>query len=492
MDEEKVILVDTDDRPLGLMPKMEAHRRGLLHRAFSVFVFNSRGQLLLQQRAAGKYHSPGLWTNTVCSHQRQGESSVEAGRRRLHEEMGFTTELREIFSFVYRAEFDNGLIEHELDHVLIGRYDGTPEPAPDEVGGYRWVYLSDLLEDLQKRPENYTAWFRIIFEKSFEKLLNEAGRMFAGNPVIFTPYFERKPWGGDRLDRVLHKAVPGPQTGESWEVSAVPGKASRVASGIFKGFDPGRLWQWLDADYWAGWKNGHAEFPLLVKYIDTSQKISVQVHPGDAMARRLHDSYGKNEAWRIIDAAPDAVLYLGFKEGTTVAEYQSALRRGNVEKLLRSVPVAPGDMFYIPAGTVHAIGGGILLAEVQQSSDITYRIYDWNRPGLDGRPRPLHTDLALEAIRWDARPQKITGGRLKTPYFQWAEMSLEQAADFSLSSPEIWQNIGSESISINNHPLEAGKTALLWPGAYKILPGEMPTEVLRISLPENHAASSSR
>ncbi|GEM_PF-15273 len=489
MDEEKVILVDSQDRPLGLMPKMEAHRRGLLHRAFSVFVFNSRGQLLLQQRAAGKYHSPGLWTNTVCSHQRDGENSVKAGRRRLHEEMGFTTDLREIFSFVYRAEFDNGLTEHEFDHVLIGRFDGTPRPDPSEVGGYRWVYLSDLLKDLHEHPENYTAWFRIIFEKSFEKLLNEAGRMFTGQPLVFEPYFEPKPWGGDRLARVLNKDVPGPHTGESWEVSAVQGKESRALSGFFRGFDLGRLWQWLDAGYWAHWKTGRRNFPLLVKYIDASQKLSVQVHPGNKMARHRHESYGKNEAWRIIDAAPGAVLYLGFKEGITSEDYDKALREGNLETILHSVPVAPGDTFYIPAGTVHAIGEGVLLAEVQQSSDITYRIFDWNRPGLDGKPRPLHTDLAREAIRWDARPRKISGKHLKTPYFEWEEISVENTAAFNFQAPEIWMNIGKEDISINEHRLKAGQTALLWPEEYKVSVQQDGSRILRISLPEEGQTS---
>jgi isopentenyl-diphosphate Delta-isomerase len=119
MIEEQVILVDENDNQIGLMPKMEAHEKALLHRAFSVFTFNDKGELLLQQRAADKYHSPLLWTNTCCSHQRDGETSLQAGRRRLQEEMGFTCELEEVFSFIYKAPFDNGLTEHELDHVIM-------------------------------------------------------------------------------------------------------------------------------------------------------------------------------------------------------------------------------------------------------------------------------------------------------------------------------------------------------------------------------------
>ena len=135
--EEFVILVDEKDNQLGLMPKMEAHEKAVLHRAFSVFIFNSKGELMLQQRAAHKYHSPLLWTNTCCSHQRDGETNIEAGERRLVEEMGFKTNLKEIFSFVYKAPFDNGLTEHELDHVMVGYFDGLPEINPEEVASFK-------------------------------------------------------------------------------------------------------------------------------------------------------------------------------------------------------------------------------------------------------------------------------------------------------------------------------------------------------------------
>ncbi|RAV30309.1 isopentenyl-diphosphate Delta-isomerase [Sinomicrobium soli] len=171
MREEQVILVNEKDEPLGLMPKMEAHEKGVLHRAFSVFVMNDEGQTMIQQRAAGKYHSPGLWTNTCCSHQREGESAVEAGKRRLTEEMGFTTDLEEIFSFIYKAPFENGLTEHEYDHVLIGRYNDAPQPNPEEVGDWKWVYPEEVRNDIKARPELYTAWFRIIFGKFYDHLM---------------------------------------------------------------------------------------------------------------------------------------------------------------------------------------------------------------------------------------------------------------------------------------------------------------------------------
>lgn len=168
--EEQVVLVDTNDQPLGLMPKMEAHKRGVLHRAFSVFVLNDKGELMLQQRALHKYHSPGLWTNTCCSHQRDGETNIGAGKRRLLEEMGFVTELREVTSFIYKAPFDNGLTEHELDHIMIGHFNDTPEINPEEVASWKWMPVEAVRDDIQKHPGNYTAWFIIIFEQFYEKI----------------------------------------------------------------------------------------------------------------------------------------------------------------------------------------------------------------------------------------------------------------------------------------------------------------------------------
>lgn len=171
MKEELVVLVNENDEKIGLMPKQEAHEKGLLHRAFSVFVFNSKNQLMLQQRAWHKYHSPGLWTNTCCSHQRDGETSVEAGKRRLMEEMGFSTDLRETTTFIYKAPFDNGLTEHELDHILIGNYEGSPNLNPDEVAAWKWMSLEDVKADIQNNPQEYTVWFRIIFDKFYQHLV---------------------------------------------------------------------------------------------------------------------------------------------------------------------------------------------------------------------------------------------------------------------------------------------------------------------------------
>lgn len=170
MIEDNVILVNEKDEPIGLMPKMAAHEKAVLHRAFSVFVLNNKNEIMLQQRAHHKYHSPLLWTNTCCSHQREGESNIQAGSRRLDEEMGFQTELKELFHFIYKAPFDNGLTEHELDHVMIGYYNDAPNINTDEVEDWKWMPIEAVKTDMQKNPEIYTIWFKIIFDQFYHFL----------------------------------------------------------------------------------------------------------------------------------------------------------------------------------------------------------------------------------------------------------------------------------------------------------------------------------
>ena len=165
MEEEKVILVDLKDQQVGTIGKMEAHEKALLHRAFSIFILNSNLELLMQQRAYEKYHSPGLWTNTCCSHQREDESNLEAGSRRLMEEMGMTVSLQELFTFFYKASFDNGLTEHELDHVMVGFCDEDPKINTEEVASFKWMNIDSLKKDLKDKPDDYTVWFAIIFDR---------------------------------------------------------------------------------------------------------------------------------------------------------------------------------------------------------------------------------------------------------------------------------------------------------------------------------------
>lgn len=163
MPSEQVILVDETDTPVGAMEKMEAHRKALLHRAFSVFIFNEKGEMLLQQRAPGKYHSPGLWTNACCSHPRPGEDTRDAALRRLKEELGFTTQLEKLFDFTYRSAFDNGLTEYEYDHVFVGQYDQEIRPNALEVSDHGYRSLEDIRADLATHPDRYTTWFHLAF-----------------------------------------------------------------------------------------------------------------------------------------------------------------------------------------------------------------------------------------------------------------------------------------------------------------------------------------
>jgi isopentenyl-diphosphate delta-isomerase len=162
---EILILVDPDDNEIGLLDKVAVHQTGVLHRAFSVFIFNSRRELLLQQRSLAKYHSPGLWSNTCCSHPRKGEETVLACERRLQEEMGMNCELKFAFSFTYRAEFENGLIEHEFDHVYLGYSDELPQLNSAEVMASRYISIQDLEKEILGHPENYTEWLKICLPR---------------------------------------------------------------------------------------------------------------------------------------------------------------------------------------------------------------------------------------------------------------------------------------------------------------------------------------
>ena len=230
-------------------------------------------------------------------------------------------------------------------------------------------------------------------------------------PLLFQPNFHPTVWGGSRL--TAWKEVDVRETGESsetpigesWEVSCVPSSLSVISNGRWRGktlqeiiekFPEKILGKSVVARY-------GAELPLLVKFIDAERDLSIQVHPDDAMARRLHSKNGKTEMWYIIDAKPGAYLYAGFKSSLTREEYVSKVADGTICDALARHEVHKGDVFYLPAGRVHAICGGILLAEVQQSSDVTYRIFDYNRLGMDGKPRELHTALAAEALDFNVQ-----------------------------------------------------------------------------------------
>jgi len=221
-------------------------------------------------------------------------------------------------------------------------------------------------------------------------------------PFKFSPILKKKVWGGNRLSTFLGIEQES-NLGESWELSGVRGNISIVANGPLKG----KSLNWLIENYTARlmgdsvYSHFKTKFPLLFKFIDAHQDLSVQLHPGDLLARERHDSFGKTEMWYILETEEEARLILGFDRKMDETSYLKYLTENRLPEILHSEKVAPGDSFFIAPGTVHAIGGGILLAEIQQTSDITYRIYDWDRPDLDGRLRELHTEKALEAIEYN-------------------------------------------------------------------------------------------
>ncbi|HSJ25943.1 MAG TPA: isopentenyl-diphosphate Delta-isomerase [Longimicrobiales bacterium] len=194
---EHVILVDRDDVALGTLEKLDAHVDGALHRAFSVFVFDGSGRMMLQRRAASKYHSGGLWSNTCCSHPRPGEATVAAARRRLQEEMGFDCGLEQAFSFVYRADVGGGLIEHEFDHVFVGRFDGMASPDPGEVDAWRWASPETVARQLVSEPGRYTYWFRVAFDELRRRGYLEPS---ARDRLLENPHGHHQLQPGDRTD----------------------------------------------------------------------------------------------------------------------------------------------------------------------------------------------------------------------------------------------------------------------------------------------------
>lgn len=229
-------------------------------------------------------------------------------------------------------------------------------------------------------------------------------------PLLFQPNLHTVVWGGDRICGYKGLDMQQKNIGESWEVSAVPTSKSIVSNGEFAGRDlvsvvdeaPDEILGKAVSEKYNG------QLPLLVKFIDSAKPLSIQVHPNDEMARREHGKSGKTEMWYVIDAQPGSFLYAGFKQEITPEEYKRRIADGTITDVLAKHEVKRGDVFYLPAGRVHAIGSGILLCEVQQSSDVTYRIYDYNRPGLDGKPRELHTELAARALNFHVEEEYRT------------------------------------------------------------------------------------
>lgn len=256
-------------------------------------------------------------------------------------------------------------------------------------------------------------------------------------PLLFSPNLHPVVWGGTNLRPYKGLSPSNDPIGESWEVSAVPTSPSIISNGPWEGQPLPSIIQAhpeaiLGKSVAARF---NAQLPLLAKFIDAKRDLSIQVHPNDSMAQRLHGKMGKSEMWYIIHAEPGAHLYAGFKEEITPAEYQQRIAAGTITEVLADHQVKAGDVFYLPAGRVHAICGGILLAEVQQSSDVTYRIYDYNRPGMDGRPRELHTALAAQALNFHVEsnyrteyvaPSNRAVQIIDTPYFDVRVMEISK------------------------------------------------------------------
>ncbi len=222
-------------------------------------------------------------------------------------------------------------------------------------------------------------------------------------PFVFEPILKHRIWGGGKLATVLGKEIPDNRTGESWELSAVKGDVSVVSNGALEGTPLDQLIaqfpeELLGKDVYKKFGN---QFPLLFKFIDAREDLSIQVHPNDKLAKERHNSFGKTEMWYVMDADPGSEIIVGFKPGATPEKYLQALEDKTLPQMLERKKAAAGDVFFLETGTVHAIGAGILLAEIQQTSDITYRIYDWDRTDENGKGRELHVDQALQAMNYD-------------------------------------------------------------------------------------------
>lgn len=285
--------------------------------------------------------------------------------------------------------------------------------------------------------------------------------LFSNQPLSFHPFLRPQPWGAQRINRVLHRPeADGGRFGESWEISAHVMHQSCVAEGPSKGRKLSELWA-ENRNTWFG-DDAPRVFPWLVKYLDCHEFLSVQVHPNDDLAMQFAaGESGKTEAWVVLDADPSARIYAGFKTGTTRGEVTERTLDGTLADCLHSFIPRRGDCIYIPAGTVHSVGGGVLMVEVQQTSDATFRLFDWNRPGLDGLPRTLHVDQSLTAIDWAAGPVNpmtplfwqgddgdLSGELLvDCPYFQWKRFQLhEQSVTLLGKSLAVWTLIDGEAV----------------------------------------------
>lgn len=298
-------------------------------------------------------------------------------------------------------------------------------------------------------------------------------------PLKFQPLFKYRMWGGEKLKTVLNKKYNEKSIGESWEISDVKNDATLVSNGKLKG----KSIQNLISEFGSAFlgqkvlEQFGSEFPLLIKFIDAKTPLSIQVHPSDELARERHQSFGKNEMWYVMQADKDATLIAGFQKKITKETYTSVLEKGNILDVLHSHQVTAGDVFNIPTGRVHAIGAGVLLAEIQQTSDITYRIYDYNRvDAKTGKTRELHTEQAVDAIDYTVENKYIADYNLKvnsseklvhTPYFLTNIIELSGALEANHTTKDsfvIYMCVeGNAKLNYNkkSYSLHVGETILL-------------------------------
>lgn len=301
-------------------------------------------------------------------------------------------------------------------------------------------------------------------------------------PLKFTPILKEKIWGGDKLKTILDKTTTLSKVGESWEISDVDGDTSVICNGEFAGKSLKWLLQSNSKDI-LGDKNSKVfgdKFPLLIKFIDAKEDLSIQLHPNDELAARRHNSFGKTEMWYVMQADPDANLIVGFNQQITAEQYQHHLENKTLPEILNFETVTPGDTFFIEVGRVHAIGSGVMLAEIQQTSDITYRVYDWDRVDDEGNERELHNDLAIDAINFNmpnnfkvnySAVQNHPNQMVNCQYFTTNYISLNDALNVENTHDSFMIYIcveGTAQISVNgfNMMLKKGETILM-PAAIK-------------------------
>ena len=299
-------------------------------------------------------------------------------------------------------------------------------------------------------------------------------------PLKFEPILKQTLWGGDKIIPFKHLNETLPNVGESWEVSAVEGSESVVANGADKGYTLPEMVRKYKEELVgeANYARFGNKFPLLIKFIDAKLDLSIQVHPGDELAKKRHNSFGKNEMWYVIAADKGAKLISGFAEEITPKEYKDRVHNGTFAEVLQTCAIEPGDVFYVPAGRVHGIGAGAFVAEIQQTSDITYRIFDYNRKDKDGKSRELHTSQAMDAINFSdvqddfrteyERVQNEPVEMVASPYFTTSVYDMTEEINSYYSDQDSFVNFfsveGSCRLTDDNQneiTLRAGETVLL-------------------------------